>query len=108
MTGHRGGLARFISADISESTLRFPRRPCLPPGTSTSLGWRRGGAGEGGAAAEKLPSPAAHRFLPPPFPGAPPFSAHLPLGPSTLMSVCSVLFLFSLGNQAVSEMVFQA
>lgn len=30
MTGHRGGSARFISADISESTLRFLRRAQYP------------------------------------------------------------------------------
>lgn len=47
MTGHRGGSARFVSADISESTLRFLRRAQYPlPCTQfIAAGVGRGGGG---------------------------------------------------------------
>lgn len=47
MTGHRGGSARFISADISESTLRFLSRAQYPlPCTQfIAVGVGRGGGG---------------------------------------------------------------
>lgn len=44
MTGHRRGSARFISADISESTLRFPRRAHYPLPCTRLIA---GGGGEG-------------------------------------------------------------
>ena len=88
MTGHRGGLARFISADISQSTLRFPRQPRLPP--THPHRWGR----------LSLPSPASWacgspNFLPTSF-----RAPHFPLP-----SVCS---LFSSGNQPVREIQIPA
>lgn len=66
MTSLCGGLARFISADISESSLRFPRRAPAPPNTPLGQPGQPVWKGEGQSEKDLLTSAACLAQLSPP------------------------------------------
>lgn len=107
MTGHRGGSARFISADISESTLRFLRRAQYPLPCTQLIAAGEEEAGRGKKAAAEWEG-SFSPVLPPLLPLCPPLPPPALLctfsGPFHPLCLCPVPFLLCSRKETNTKM----